>query len=461
MYQRHFVSRHIQNCPSKPSSVAFTSQTKKVLDLCSAAEVLDNSEFPPSLEELITTMKDDEITATVKAEPVLLQVVRHSMSEATNRLQVVGKLRLMGKFLLLLRKSSVHSLDEATRPQNFVKVAETVRQFVGFNPKTKSCNQGTWQKLWECVKKSIDVMLARALLEDTDEQKLQELETFAKLCREEFMYLSPAALKPIRTVQFVRDVQLLHRFLEETASSAVQSLRMCACAPVFSALLRVTIAQLAVLNDSLSNISNITLESFQQRAKTEERQPPVLPRPLMTVHVRSSTGKSLPVVVTPDLLSALELLVSQRKACGVREGNPLLFAIPNHKPHFIKAHCTLSVFIRRSKVMHKRNLRSPSLHTQVVRIVRILSLSAGGLEELGRQLGRSIPVDPGYYRDPQGALDVARVSELLKDGARERFEGKSLEEIVIAGKRHRCLWLQLSQLTYDNISRKCILFSFF
>lgn len=399
-----------------------------------------------SLEELIKTMENDEITAAVKAEPVLLQVARHSASEATDHLRIIRKMRLMGKFLLLLRKSSVRSLDEATRPQNFVKVAETIRQLVGFNPKTKSCKHGLWQVLSEWVKKSVDVMLARALLEDTNKQKLRELEKFAKLCREEFIYINPEVLAPISTVQFVREVQLLHRFLEETASSALQSLRMCACAPVYSALLKVTLAQVAVLNDSMSNISSVTLDSFEQRGKTEadggkeEQRPPVLPRPLMTVQVRSSTGKAFAMVVTPDVMAALELLVNQRKACGVCDDNLHLFAIPNYKPRF-KAHANLSLFIRRSEVSHKRHLRSQGFHTQMVRIVRILSLTAEGLEELGQQLGHDIPRDPDHYRDPQAALDVARMSELLKQGAPEKFEGKSLEEIEIAGKASNVLML--------------------
>lgn len=468
------MSQHIQNCPSKPSSVSYKAQPKRILYLCSAAEVLDNREVSLSLEELIKTMENDEITAAVKTEPVLLQVARRSASEATNRSRIIRKLRLMGKFLLLLRKSSVHSLDDATRPQNFVKVAETIRQLVGFNPKTQSCNHGVWQKLSEWVKKSVDVMLARALLEDNDKQKLQELETFAKLCREEFAYISPEVLTPISTVQFVRDVQLLHRFLEETASSALQSLQMCACAPVYSALLRVTMAQVTVLNDSMSNISNIALESFKQRGKTEadggkeEQRPPVLPRPLMTVHVRSSTGKALAMVVTPGVLTALELLVNQREACGVRDDNTQLFAIPNYKPRFLKAHVNLSLFIRRSEVSHKRNLRSHGLHAQVVRLVRILSLTAEGLEELGQQLGRDIPRDPAHYRDPQAALDVARVSELLKDGARERFEGKPLEEIEIAGKLLRMFLVTGVAYNHYNISHyyfcyvnDCFFFVFF
>lgn len=446
------MTRHIQNCPSKPSSVSYTAHTKRILNLCSAADILDNREVSLSLEELIKTMEDDDITAAVKAEPVLLQVARHSTSEMPNHSRIIQKLRVMGKFLLLLRKSCVHSLDDATRPQNFVKVAEAIRQLVDFNPKTKSCNHDVWQKLSEWVKKSVDVMLARALLEDTDKQKLQELETFAKLCREEFIYISPEVMTPISTVQFVRDVQLLHRFLQETASSALQSLQMCAVAPVYSALLRVTMAQVAVLNVSLGNIPSVTLESFEQRGKTEadggkkERRPPVLPRPLTTVHVRSSTGKALAMVVTPDVLAALELLVKHRKACGVRDDNAHLFAIPNYKPRLIKAHSNLGLFIRRSDVSHKKNLRSRGFHAQVVRIVRILSLTAEGLEELSQQLGHDISRDPGHYCEPQAALDVARVSELLKEGARERLEGKSLEEIEIAGKVS-----QLLHISYYNI----------
>lgn len=438
--------QHIQNCRSKPSSVSYTAQTRRILFMCSAAQVMDKGEVSVSLEELIKTMENDEITAAVKAEPVLLQVARHSVSEATDHLRIIRKMRLMGKFLLLLRESSVCSLDDATRPQNFVKVAETIRQLVGFNPKTKSCKHGQWQVLSEWVKKSVDVMLARALLEDTNKQKLRELEKFAKLCREEFIYINPEVLAPISTVQFVREVQLLHCFLEETASSALQSLRMCACAPVYSALLKVTLAQVAVLNDGMSNISSVTLESFEQRGKPEadggkeEQRPPVLPSPLMTIQVRSSTGKALAMVVTPDVMAALELLVNQRKACGVRDDNLHLFAIPNYKPLF-KAQANLSLFIRRSEVSHKRHLRSQGLHTQMVRIVRILSLTAEGLEELGQQLGHDIPRDPAHYRDPQAALDVARMSELLKHGARERFEGKSLEEIEIAGKASNVLML--------------------
>ncbi|XP_050925183.1 uncharacterized protein LOC108898774 [Lates calcarifer] len=458
MYTRKVIWRHLQKCTSKKTPTPPRAVKTQILTLVAATVSTNPQEISSDVRNLLKSLKKDEIASVLWNDSYILLLAEcfcHVKDRETKGKEyITQRLRQMGRLLLTLRKKSISSFEDAMKPENFSKVVEAVRELVGFNEETKSCERPSlmW-KLGNSLRKIGDIKYARALTEDADKETIAEAETFMKLCAEEWKPATPLKPKPTikspSTIPFTQDVQLFYQCMEKTAASGIQSLTMYGSAPVYNALLRVTVAQVSVLNKNVVEVSKVTLQSFNERDKTELHEDAavcqsqlekILSKHYMKINVLSKSGKKgcekkVALTVTPELLSTITLLVSKREACGVHKGNPFLFARPVAIcASFYQGTTCISTFAARCGAKNPQNLRSVLLQKHILRIFQILTLTNDELDQLSKLLGRDIQTNREYYQTSEAAVDIAKISELLsamEDGSLERFKGKSFEEIEI------------------------------
>lgn len=452
MYCRKEMWRHMRKCTSRKSLKLSKSGKSKVLTLVAAAESIIQTpdEISSDVRKKLEKLKKDEIASVVLEDSHILQLAQclcHTNEGKTKSQESIAqKLRGMGRLLLTLRKKSICSIKDAIKPENFSKVVEAVRELTGFNKEMKTYKIPSLRlHLGNSLKKIGEINFARALKDDADKQTIIEAETFMKLCAEEWSYI-PHSKSRVNTptIPFTKDVQLFYQCMEKTAASAVESLTMYESPPVYSALLRVTVAQVSVLNKDIVEVSKVTLKSFMERKELHEDAPvcqsqskQILSKHSVKTTLTSTSGKKVAVTLTPKLLTALTLLVNKRDACGVHKNNPFLFARPVAIcTSFYLGHQCIRTFSDRCGAKNVANLRSVFFRKHVVRIFQILSLTDDELDQLVKHLGREFRTDREYYQTPEAAVDIAKISELLsamENGSFDRFEGKSFEEIEIAG----------------------------
>ncbi|XP_031151492.1 uncharacterized protein LOC116047099 isoform X3 [Sander lucioperca] len=451
MYVRKDMWRHMQKCSARKSSEPRSRGNIKVLTLIAAAESTDPQKISSDVRKMLNTLKNDEISSEVLNDSFILQLAQclYRMNRGKNKNLEDLKLRLrqMGRLLLTLKKKSICSFEDAIKPQNFSKLVEGVRELTGFNEETKSCDRpSVLKKMRNSLKNIGGINFARALKEDADKETIHEAETFINLCAKEWKY-GPSSKTNVNnppTIPFIHDVQLFYQCLEKTAASAVQSLTMYESSPVYSALLRVTLAQVSVLNINTAKVSKATLKSFKERDKTELHEDAavsqsqfeqILSKHTVKINIETDSGQKVAVTLTPKILTAVTLLVNKRNACGVHENNPFLFARPDAPcSSFQRGHQCTSIFAARCGAKNTANLRSVIFHKHLARLFQILSLTNDELDQLAKLLGRDIQTDREYYQTPEAAVDIAKISELLsamENGSLKKFEGKSLEEIEI------------------------------
>ncbi|XP_026203998.1 uncharacterized protein LOC113154170 isoform X3 [Anabas testudineus] len=454
MFGRTTIWHHLQKCSLKNISKPPKGVGPKILTVV-AATVTDSQEIPSDVKELVQTLKEDKVTSVVSKDSYILQLAQclcHESKGKKRRYEYVRtKLRQMGRLLLLLKEKAVGSFEEAMKPANYSKVVEAVRKLTGFSEEGKSCD--TPSLLLKLVK-SLEVIggikYARAVKED-DQERMQEAETFLALCAKEWSGFTDSDVKAnsVSAIPFTHDVQLVYQHLEKTAASGVQTLTTYESPPVYNALLRVTFAQLSVLNKYAPDISNITLQSFIERQETELHEDAIgcqsqleqiLRKRFVTIQVTSRRdkkcrGKKCALVLSPELLTAITLLVSKREVCGVNKKNPFLFARPNGVYTSVyRGQKCINILMDWSGAKNPQTLRSPFFFKHMARIFHILSLSNSELDQLSKLLERNIRTDWEYYRMPEAAGDIVKILQLLsamEKGSFERFEGKTLEEIEV------------------------------
>lgn len=445
LFSRGVFWSHLRKCPSRISTPPAGSRSQ-ILALVSTG--LTNPQHMPSgLRRLLRKLKEEEDDPSSFQDPFALQLAQclyHFSQGKSKDAEVKMKLKLTESLLSALKQKSVFSFGDALKPQNFGSVAEAVRRLSGPDKDTPAYKKRS-SKLVSSLRKMADIKYATALNDGVDMEMMQETEEFIKLSVKEWHSNVPVQLRvPCpSTLPFIHDVQTFFRYIQDVLTSAIESLSMYASPPVYTALLKVTVAYVAVLNRTVQEVSDVTLESFQTRNQTENpaasRSPyeEVLSRCTVKVAVANKHGKKVDLVLTRDLLTAVNLLVEKRRTCSVPENQRSLFAKPGASSSAtFKGFGMVALYLRSSGVKDHAGLKSPYFRKHTATIFHVLNFTDEDLGQVAALLGRDIRTDREFYRKPEAAADVAKILMLLsalETECLDVFEGTSLEDIEVPG----------------------------
>ncbi|KAK7891285.1 hypothetical protein WMY93_023248 [Mugilogobius chulae] len=156
------------------------------------------------------------------------------------------------------------------------------------------------------------------------------------------------------------------------------------------------------------------------------------------LEIAGKRGRKVPVLLTPAMQEALDLLVSKREMCGVVPGNKYLFARPKACSYFRGSDC-LRHFAKMCGAKNPESLTSTKLRKQTATLSQVLHLSNTELDQLADFLGHDVRVHRQFYRLTEGTLQLAKVSKILmalEQGRMAEFKGKGLDDITIDPEDH-------------------------
>ncbi|KAL6484007.1 hypothetical protein MHYP_G00088800 [Metynnis hypsauchen] len=146
--------------------------------------------------------------------------------------------------------------------------------------------------------------------------------------------------------------------------------------------------------------------------------------------MRGQRGRKVAVLLTPEMTTALSLLVSKRQECGVEDTRTDLFGIPQCQSRYRGQDCRGSC-ADLCGAEHPANLRSTNLWKHVATVSQVMNLEDNELDQLADFLGRDIRVHREFCHLPQSTVQVAKISELLmamEKGSLTNIQGKSLDQ---------------------------------
>ncbi|XP_027132798.1 uncharacterized protein LOC109140953, partial [Larimichthys crocea] len=149
--------------------------------------------------------------------------------------------------------------------------------------------------------------------------------------------------------------------------------------------------------------------------------------------IRGKRGRPVPILLTPKMLGALELLVQQREACGVLKDNGYMFARPEAMTHF-RGSDSLRGFAKVCGAKCPKALTSTKLRKHAATLSTVLNMTDTEMDQLANFLGHDIRVHREFYRLPEKTLQLAKISKVLmalEQGRLSEFHGKNLDEIGI------------------------------
>nr|XP_055051673.1 uncharacterized protein LOC129437514 isoform X1 [Misgurnus anguillicaudatus] len=459
LFVRKELWRHTRRCPSKICSESEATGKAKVLVLADIAESTFSQAISPEVWKILGNMKNDDISSVVRNDFLILQLSqslynKHG-SDPTKFEYIRQKVREVGRLLLSMKKKfAILSFEDALKPNNFYKVIEAVKDVAGYEEKSHSYKTPSLAlKLGHSLNKIADIILCRAIAGE-DDALTKAAERFKRLCSSEWAeHVSHAALATLSkskfnkpsTIPFTHDVQLLHQCLEKKSADAFENLKNHESSQTYAELAKVTLAQVIIFNRRRAGeVSKMTLECFMKRDQTELHEDIALglspfeqkmSKHFSRVEIMGKKGRKVAVLLSPDLVGAMQLLVDKRHSCEVDGDNPFLFARPKcSATSFFRGQDCIRLFANQCGAQNPEYLRSTQLRKQVATMSQILNLKDNELDQLANFLGHDIRVHRDYYRLPDATIEIAKISKLLlamEKGTLASFQGKSLSEIEI------------------------------
>lgn len=157
------------------------------------------------------------------------------------------------------------------------------------------------------------------------------------------------------------------------------------------------------------------------------------------VEVRGKRGRKVAIILTKDMKSAIDLLISTRESVGIPAKNIYVFARSSKDSlEHIRGWDCLHKFTTECQppLKNPANITGTSFRKYIATISQVASLKENEVDWLARHLGHDIRVHREFYRLQESSIEIAKVSKLLlavDSGKASKLVGKSLDEIDIDG----------------------------
>ena len=153
------------------------------------------------------------------------------------------------------------------------------------------------------------------------------------------------------------------------------------------------------------------------------------------IEIRGKFGRTVPVILAPQLTTSIDKLIETREAVGVSAENPYVFARPFFSSvSCLRGHDCLRKYAKKCGALCPENLTSTKLRKHIATVSQILNMSKNELDQLANFLGHDVRIHRSFYRLPEDTLQLAKVSKILlalDRGQISEFAGQSLDDITI------------------------------
>ena len=456
LFTRKVLWRHMRRCTFKPVSDKPKPGKNRVQSMCTYTGPVP-SHISKQLWSVISAMTTNKVTDIIKSDPVLIEVGQYLLnkggSSARNQQIVREKMREMGRLLLNARNvTTLKSMKDLINPNKYMETIKAVQVTCGYDHETDTFFTASLaNKLGHSLVKVSKLLKAQGLISN-DKDLVKDASDFLDVHKEKWNELiSATALRNIREAKwnkpslmpFTEDVQKMHAHLNQVQEECFNSLTKSPSTDDWMQLAKVCLTQIILFNRRREGeVSCMPLSALSSRDASDPHEDldwalseveKKLCRHFARIVIRGKRGRPVPMLLTPKMLSALELLVKHREACGVLKDNSYMFARPAAMTHFRGSDCIRS-YASECGAKSPKSLTSTRLRKNAATLSTVLNMTDTEMDQLANFLGHDIRIHREFYRLPEKTLQLAKISKLLmalEQGRLAEFHGKNLDEIVI------------------------------
>lgn len=487
-FRKKTLAKHMKLCPEKEGKENEPEVGRKSLLLRCVLETLDDLGISDGFKDVLSSMAFDDVTQAILADGIILQYGEDLLSQpgsgAKKHEYIRQNLRLIARLVLEAQSATppLEKLEDFFLPASFPHVVRCVNVLAGYDPETKTYALPSLAlKLGHNLQKTCGVaagVAARA----GDARRAESARGFLAAYRDKWNALvSGAALTSIREtrlakerkVPFAQDVKRLNSHMKAVHLVAETNLRDAATGENYAALAKVTLARTILFNRrSVSEVSSLEEAAFALRARKSSDVPCGMDASvsdlersmcelLTRVDIRGKSGRLVPVLLTPALVAAMELLVGVREACGVPRQNPFVFGRPQTLSAYRGSVCILRL-VRDCGAVDPAELTATKIRRHYGTMLQLMNLDE---KESAMMLGPEShdplgaePADLHRGRARAATTDAitAAPPKSEAEGSRYKTKHKWGEAEVLAVERHMKHFIKAHRVPQKNDCIQCL-----
>ncbi|KYN08439.1 hypothetical protein ALC62_00571 [Cyphomyrmex costatus] len=445
-FTKNNIRHHAATCLHQQNKRCVNILGKKVSGRIhsDASNILRNKIFP--------ILRDDEVTRIIRYDGlVILYANKMSIKYRYDYQEdmIRARLRLMGRFLITLKKiqpaiTDFLSLYDPCFYDNCISAVRVVTRYNEenntFGAPSVASGLGTLLKqvgnifISDCIKKyKLEEKFLKLLSEDyiTSINKGVE-ETMTKNRRQKEILLPN-----------LKDIQILHEYLLKERTSNYEKLQRSFSYSTWLNLAKSTLLSILLFNRRRpGELEHVLIEDYERYESLNENNYPdlfatltnemkILAQKYVRFAIRGKLGRSVPVLLSANLVQCIQIILNYRKHAKVPEKNPYIFGLPStvsNRYKYLRACDLMRDYSSACGTRVPHSLRSTQLRKHIATQCGILDISESQTLLLADHMGHDIAIHKKHYRQACLNKEILQLSKLLEKASGNDVEDNNIDE---------------------------------
>ncbi|XP_067217009.1 uncharacterized protein [Linepithema humile] len=401
-----------------------------------ASETLAKTVFP--------VMREDEVTRIIRYDELIILYANKLCIKYTAQHQhdmIRARLRLLGRFLLALRNinTSIKDFKSLYHPRvYFDDCISAINIVAGYDKEENVYKTPAVAANLSTLLKHVGNLLIIEYIKTDASEKKKLVKDFLKLLVVDIgtsvnktVIETQSAHKRRKKMNLpsMQDIQKLYKHLEKVRKETYMTLKKSFSYENWVSLAEVTLTSIHVFNRRRAGeIERILIEDFKHYEKINKNMYSDIYESLSEENkkiaenysrfcIRGKLGRTVPVLLTNELLKCINTILQFRKEAEVPQKNPYVFGLRGsnkNRYRYLRACILMRKFARECDAIESSSLRGTILRKHVATYCIQLNLSDIDVSDLATFMGHAEKIHREHYRQPLASRDILKISQYLE-----------------------------------------------
>ncbi|CAI6375842.1 unnamed protein product [Macrosiphum euphorbiae] len=311
----------------------------------------DHKQF---VTEVLGTMRCDNVTSVARDDSLICSFgsrLLQNHREHHLKRYISQRVRQLSTFLIILRTlvPVLRHLKDFLKPNYFVNIVQAAKKLGQYNEDLNTyTHPSNALKIGHTITQCAEILKTQLMINNHPRDEIQVVNDFLQVFQTEWKFsVSSNANQDIGTKKFnksialpdAKNISILHTYLSSQLAKGMNCIQSGEInKDVYKLVCQTLLTQIIILNRRRSGeVERIKIENYLNRDKNkiqEDIQKALssvenqLSKNLVRFEIRGKRGRGVPVLLTPDMQKAVDILIKMRKSFNILESNPYMFATP-------------------------------------------------------------------------------------------------------------------------------------
>jgi hypothetical protein len=392
----------------------------------------DNSQF----SKILVRMKNEDFVQVIKKDPILMRYgqnlcEKYALNKNLDNF-IREKVREMVRLMMPLQKLNPNStLEDFLCPEKFDDIIGAVHSVTGKGEKIITPSLAV--KMGHGLKKCAAIKIGQCLRRG-DQDGRQRTQDFLTLVENEWsLKVSKNALETLKknlfnkpmVIPLTEDLKhLVIKICEETSGMLQKEILS---VQEYRRLAELALGRVILFNKRRTGEASLTTVDAYSAAKLTREEnknheseifssltavEKQLAKSLLLLETRGKRDRKVPILLPVDAQQAIELLIKNRKNCGISDTNQFLFPLPGFETS-LRGWEVLNKLAKEFGCQRPELITGTKLRKYLATTAQAMNLAENEMDWLANHLGHDIKVHRQFYRLQESSVELAKVSKLL------------------------------------------------